>query len=163
MRTISLGGAKAAGRVALVDDADFESVSTLSWQVYERVRPAGGIDGPYAQANVWREGRRTRIFLHTLITGYRMTDHANHDGLDCQRSNLRPASRSQNGANRRPDVDAVSSVYKGVTWDDGAWAARIRDHGKLRRLGRFATPEDAARAYDAAASATFGEYANLNF
>ena len=59
-------------------------------------------------------------------------------------------------------------MYKGVSLSrsrsssDG-WTAVIRVIGKLIRLGVFATQEEAARAYDAAAIQYNGEFARLNF
>lgn len=165
MRTIPLYGAKAAGRVALIDDGDYDLVMQYRWNVMERVRgPGRRPAGPYARVNVWVSKEKCiGILMHKLITGYAMTDHIDHDGLNNQRSNLREATHSQNMRNRRPDLDPASQ-YKGVApAKSGNWHAMIGMDGRLQRLGTFEAEVDAALAYDAAASFLFGEYACLNF
>lgn len=160
---VPLYGKNARGRVALVDEADFDLVTQFRWFVREAERPRRP-DGPYAYANPCRDGRQRTVLMHRLITGWPSTDHVNHNGLDNRRENLRPATASQNGANRRP-VLGHTSPYKGVGWyvKLGKWSARIRCNGKARHLGYFTDEADAARAYDAAARQMFGEYASLNF
>jgi hypothetical protein len=164
LRTVPLGGAKAAGRVALVDDEDYELVMQHRWTIRE-VRRRGRTWGPYAITNITRDGFRTTIFMHNLIMGCRRIDHMNSDGLDNQRSNLRQATNGQNMHNRRPNVNNHSSQYKGVGWYPryGKWVARIRVDGKRRCLGYFADEQEAAQAYDAAAILAFGEFARPNF
>jgi hypothetical protein len=43
------------------------------------------------------------------------------------------------------------------------WRARIKVNGKEHSLGYYVSEEDAAQAYDDAASHYFGEYARPNF
>lgn len=165
MRTVPLGGAKAAGRVALVDDEDYELVMQHRWTVRETHRPGRRPLGPYAITNVRQGDRRTTIFMHNLIMGTTRIDHANGNGLDNQRHNLRPATNGQNMHNRRANVNNHSSQYKGVGWYPryGKWVARIKLDGKRRCLGYFADEREAAQAYDTAATLAFGEFARPNF
>ncbi len=164
METVPLYGRIAAGRVALVDDGDFELVSAYRWNAWQQRMPCGRLNGPYAVTSIYVKGAGTRTVLrmHTLITGYSETDHINHDGLDNQRHNLRPATSSQNKANRRK-YRVTTSAYKGVFWYRGKWRALITIYGKSRRVGTFASELEAAYAYDEAARKLFGEFAYPNF
>lgn len=58
-----------------------------------------------------------------------------------------------------------SSQYKGVFWwkQHGKWCARIVVDGRQKHLGLFKEEPDAARAYDQAARAAWGEFARTNF
>jgi hypothetical protein len=148
------------GLVALVDDQDYELVTAAGkWRASVEGRRV------YAKRDVRRpDGARTSQRLHQLITGNELTDHRNGDGLDNRRTNLRPASKGQNGANRGPNSNNKAG-FKGVSWDkvNRRWRAQIQVDGKIRNLGRYGTPEGAALAYDAAAREYFGEFAALNF
>lgn len=159
MKTVPLNGLKAAGRVALVDDSDYDLVMQYRWFVQEQHRP-GRTHGPYAIANI---GESQRILMHKLLTGWPRTDHKDGYGLNNQWSNLREATGSQNQCNTGPR--GGSSRFKGVSWDraTGNWRANIQIDGKGRNLGRFADEEVAARAYDSAAVRFHGEFAHLNF
>jgi AP2 domain len=164
MMTVPLHGNKAAGRVALVDDDDYDLVMQYRWIVFEGPQASGrGHRGPYVQTTVHDGGKCITIRMHNLIMGRTWIDHIDHDGLNNQRSNLRPVTPDQNQYNARPR--AGTSRFKGVFWykADGRWEAAFRLRGKRHYLGRFATEEEAARAYDAGVRVAYGEYAYLNF
>lgn len=91
-------------------------------------------------------------------------DHINGNRLDNRRSNLRVTDRTGNRRNTSVQNNNKAG-YKGVgpKKHGQPWRARITVDGKSLYLGAFDTPEEAARAYDAAALEHFGEYAWLNF
>lgn len=162
--TVPLHGKKAAGRVALVDDEDYDLVMQHRWRVYERKRPGKRPQGPYAVTSVVRNGSNCSLQMHVLIMGQRGIDHINHNGLDNQRHNLRLANHSQNNQNQQPPL-GFTSQYKGVYLrkKSGLWHAVIKLDGRSRHIGDFASEAEAAYAYDAAARELFGEFACPNF
>lgn len=173
MREVPLHGHKAAGRVALVDDEDYDLVMQYRWYVDERFRE--GVKGTWHSGpraiSTYKDGKRIYLMMHKLITGWAETDHADGNGLNNQRDNLRNVTHLQNTWNRRGHPGS-SSRYKGVTllrYGTGKykgkytkWWARIVINGKQISLGLHKTEEEAALAYNAAALENFGEYARLN-
>lgn len=104
-------------------------------------------------------------FVHgELPSDASVVDHINGITLDNRICNLRLATTSQNHMNKRAKRNGTSP-FKGVTRlvDTALWQAHIRVNGKQKNLGKYLRQEDAARAYDAAARAHFGEFARLNF
>lgn len=85
-------------------------------------------------------------------------DHINCDSADDRFENLRPATRSQNAANRRVQCNNRLRV-KGVYEVDGRYKSSIRVDGKSRHIGSFDTVEEAGAAYAIAAKEIFGEFA----
>lgn len=139
------------GHVALVDDKDYERFMAMGkWQV----SLCGG--RLYAARGHQR--------MHRLLIDAPLVDHINGNGLDNRRANLRPATGTQNNANSRRSR-ANTSGYKGVSLyrRTGRWRAYLGTRPREVHLGYFDTPEQAARAYDAAATQAWGEYARLNF
>lgn len=154
MKTIPL----TRGKVALVDDEDYEALSMFKWYA-----------AYFARSNVWRPMRYAigdkRVYMHIQIMGKREgfeVDHRNRDGLDNQRDNLRWATKSQNAWNRRLPGGASGfiGVYKRET---GVFRATIRANLKQFSLGEFQSAVDAAAARDAAAIKLHGQFAVLNF
>lgn len=151
------------GFVTLIDDEDYDLVVAGGpWHAYQT--PVSRTH--YVQGHVKVNGRDTTRHLHSFLTGWSRVDHQNGNGLDNQRSNLRPATAFQNQGNRRLNRNSTSG-YKGVTLrkrgGSRPWTAQINIDYKHIYIGAFASPEIAARAYDAAAILHFGEFARLNF
>jgi hypothetical protein len=110
-----------------------------------------------------------QIRMHREILGLPpgrvpQVDHRNHDTLDNRRQNLRIVTNGQNQANRVKQVRLASSRYKGVSWSARLkkWKAEIKVDSKRIHLGYFTSERAAARAYNRAAIAAFGEFAHLN-
>jgi len=160
MEEIRLGGKVAGGRVALVDDEDYEYLSQFNWYAYKKT------NSYYAMRTAKIDGsKRKGVQMHREILkvprGF-MVDHRNGNGLDNQRHNLRKATCRQNQHNRKPNYNSTSR-YKGISLDKGRWVASLWKNKKRLYIGSFDSEEHAALAYDLWAIDLFGEYARTNF
>jgi hypothetical protein len=158
---IPLRSRKYPGMFAVVDADDAPRVMQFNWRAvkdyntfyaYRRIPLSQRGTGASCQA------------MHRLILDANpgtMVDHANQNGLDNRRENIRIATNSQNQANGCHRKNA--SGFRGVRKSGSRWAAQIRSGGKPVRLGTFDTAIAAANAYDTAAREVFGEFATTNF
>ena len=139
------------GIVVKLDAADY-------WGIYDKEK--WHLDGRKRCPYLCRRDRKTRkrVWLHQEVAGYEKPDHINGDQFDNHRSNVRPATYSQNAMNMRVKKDG----YKGVSSNRGKFRARITKDYKIYELGTFSNAEDAALAYNKAATEMFGEFACLN-
>lgn len=144
------------GKVAYVDDEDYELVHKYNWYAC-RVR----------DSHLWYAQRmgpeRKMIRLHNFIMGCTGVDHADGDGLNCVRSNLRVASAGQQVMNTGL-YRTNTSGFKGVSQiHNGKYIAYISINRKRTFLGTYNTAEEAAHARDKKAKELQGEFVTLNF
>jgi hypothetical protein len=151
------------GYVTVLDDEDYEILRHRKWSTLT----SNKTKKVYAcSADSVRGGGRFKLSLmHRVILGLspgQFADHIDGDGLNNQRSNLRVATRDQNRRNTGL-MKSNRSGFKGVYFKPriGKWIASIKD-GRTKHLGCFSTPEEAAKAYDAAALKLHGEFACTN-
>ena len=152
------------GYVALVDDADYESLIVFSWSAL--------VDETRQTVYAHRTGPKpdgsgqTTIRMHRQIygCGAPIVDHHDGNGLNNQRYNLRRASKEQNGQNRKPNRNSATGL-KGVfpARRAGSFISRITVNRERIHLGSFTDKAEAGRAYDEAARKYFGEFARTNF
>lgn len=148
------------GKVALVDDEDYERIARFDWMLLKK--PSGNL---YA---IKRDESNVTTFMHVLVLGADSDcpiDHRDRNGLNNQKSNLRLCTVTQNNQNRRRFSNNKTG-FKGVSPSGRRrlpFRAQIRVNGCSMFLGHYFAPEEAARAYDAAAVTHFGEFACLNF
>lgn len=149
----------------MIDESDFDLIAQYNWFInnkgYATHQPKNG----------------KVVFMHRLILGLterdHLCDHKNHKRLDNRRSNLRKATYKENARNSSSHGE---TKYLGVTYQNCSYKsvrtgeiltyrylkAKIRVDNKLIHLGTFKKEEDAALAYNLAATKYFGEFANLN-
>lgn len=144
-------------RKTKVDDDDFESLNKIHWVWHETS------SGIYIRHNI---SYGVCILMHRLImhaTDGLEVDHKNLDTLDNRKKNLRIATHTDNGRNRKK-YNGHTSQYKGVSWETirRKWHAQIKVNQVQIFIGRFDNEEEAALAYNKRALIEFGEFARLN-
>lgn len=150
------------GQFAQVDDEDFDYLNQFKWRCVNNY----AVREDYAHIKKGGNGKTVSTSIHREIlkaADGQIIDHIDRNGLNCQKSNLRFANRSQNGANRKSTAGSTSK-YLGVHFDkwSGKWRAAITYNKKCLNLGRFNCEVEAAKKYNEAAIEYHGEFANLN-
>ena len=158
MKTIELS----KGKVALVDDGDYNYLSQWKWHTLECKSGCW-----YAVRNYTdNDGKRTLMLMHREllpVDGKLDVDHINGDGLDNRKENLRVCKHQHNMMNMKKSKSNTSG-YKGVSWHikQKKYNAYIRVEGKRISLGSFDDAKKAALAYNEAAKRFFGDFAKTN-
>ena len=163
---------------ATVDEDDYRVLDLGSYKWHRLI----GRHTTYVAAT---DKNKKTVYIHRLIMGLMdagrsvYVDHIDGNGLNNSRTNLRVTDNRGNQRNARKHLSAkCSSPYKGVCYNIKRvirpWVAYItlpapanprsdnKRRGKKRHLGCYQTQIEAARAYNIAAIALFGEYAKLN-
>lgn len=146
------------GKIALVDDEDYDEVSQFNWQ-YARNKSGNEYAQRYTGLNP--------LTLHEHIMkpdkGFQV-DHRDGNGLNCQRKNMRLCTHQQNCMNKKKWRG--KSRFKGVMYKSNCpknpWRAYITHNYKQIGIGFYKTEELAALAYNRKAKELFGEFACLN-
>lgn len=156
----------ANGGTCVISVEDASEVGQFNWSSFTPTRityahtciPVGG-------------GKYKWVTLHRLVAslaGFGTADEIDHEdgnGLNCARTNLRPATHADNNRNKIR-MKTNTSGYIGVDWHKraGKWRARLKgNNGKEIHLGLFVDIIEAARARDRAAVDSHGPFAVLNF
>lgn len=135
------------GKVALVDDRDFDLISRFKWYA---IRMGKLIYAAHQQRVRPGYGGQRLILMHIMImsdsrVGYEC-DHIDGDGLNNTRGNLRMVTRRQNCQNYHIPK---TSRYSGVSWDKRYenWQAHVWFGQTHIALGRFDDEHEAYAEY----------------
>jgi len=159
MKTISL----TQGKVALVDDADYERINCFKWYAQKDDHRY------YAVRSIQiSKSKQGMIRMHRVILDApdgTQIDHINNNGLDNRKSSLRFCTCSQNIMHQRIKSNNKLGL-KGVSIDkrnvNKRFRAQIRVNNKNIQIGLYPTAQAAAQAYDIAAMKYHGKFAWLN-
>jgi hypothetical protein len=147
------------GYVASIDAADVKRVLPFSWCVNLHDHLAYAITRTRDA-----DGNMRHLFMHTLLLKPppgRITDHADGNGLNNRRANLRAVTRCENKYNSRTYRNSQSGVKGVMPTKQGTWTAQIRHERKKHYLGTFKTLEAARQAYADAAARLHGEFVRI--
>ena len=100
------------------------------------------------------------VNMAQLLTGQKDIDHIDRNPMNNRRLNLREATRSQQGMNRKKQSNNTSG-FIGVYWDkrQNRWMSAIKIKGKQKHLGYFVNKNNAVIARLKAEKKYFGEFA----
>lgn len=153
MKTIIVHRFKEPFTSMLVDDADYSELSEYRWNWH----PMG-----YAMRGSGSDKHLAHRHIMQAPKGV-VVDHIDGNRLNCQRSNLRLCTNSQNLMSRTALQSSNTSGYHGVRRIDRGgwvrWQASISVKRKVTNLGAFPTFEAALAARKKAEVELFGEFA----
>jgi hypothetical protein len=147
-----------AGYDVLIDDEDFEKVTSIDWHLL-----SGRGKVYFRKSKYLGQNKRKTILLHRFITNApadKQIDHVNGNTLDNRKSNLRLCTVAENTRNCKKKK---KTGYKGVFFrkDRGKFTAQIRENYHIHFLGYFNAPEEAYEAYCEASKKYHKEFGRI--
>lgn len=141
------------------DIEDYDKVKDICW--WQRT------DG-YITGHSYTNNKDELVLFHQLIFNFPTNINIDHihgekSRNDNRKSNLRLATTSQNGMNKKSMSNNTSGVT-GVVWDKNnkKWRSQICVNQKTIFLGRYKNKEDAVKARKEAEEKYFGEWSYDN-
>lgn len=152
---LSRNGKNKGKYVAFVDDEDFEYLNKYNW--YAQIYKYKTCENIYAKTNITlSNGKKSTKRMHVIIMGKckgKEIDHIDRNGLNCQKSNLRFCTHSENNKNRiLPAYSTSASHEKGTCRRVSKtgkiyWTSQVLFNGKQKHLGSFNSEKEASYAY----------------
>lgn len=142
-----------SGHEVHIDDEDFALV--IKAKICVCVSSVSGEKNVKCASLDYKDQSLSRLLLNAPAN--RWVDHRNGNRLDNRKENLRLATPSQNGGNKKPNWN--KKLPKGVCARKDKFIARIVVRRKEICLGTYKTAEEAEQVYKLAAEKYFGEFA----
>lgn len=148
------------GYIFTIDDEDYDKIRGYHWMGWRQIKNGKFYTTYIVALTSRKDGKRMTIRLHRILTNAPHgveVDHADGDGLNNCKLNLRICTHKQNQANKGRQGNNTSGS-KGVTRNSSkrkSWRAEMAG----RHLGSFVHKEEAAEAYACAAEKEYGEFA----
>lgn len=135
----------------------------FTWKVNRGPVKVGDIAGGNTHGYVMIRYNMVKYLAHRLAWFYLFEewpeeelDHINGNKLDNRINNLRESSKTENAYNRPKIVN--KHKFRGVCTSGKLYIATIKDNGKTKYLGSYATAVEAAKVYEDYASTLQQEF-----
>ena len=151
------------GEYALVDDEDYDKFSKIKWYVFRACPTLNyAMCSKKQQNGKFRNFNMSREVMMNVPKGM-VVDHIDGNGLNNQKKNLRIATTSQNGMNRKDNCNNTSG-HRGVCYNkkNKKWQAQTMSMGKPVYLGMYDDILEAAKAYKEYAKKNYKQYRRIN-
>lgn len=166
--TIELHRRDGTIKYAIIDTEDLQKLIDFKYTWYANYRERNDdwyacctykfmIDGKLKHTTI-----RLQVFLmNTYGKNNIHVDHADHNGLNNRKSNLRVSTVSENHHNRKGKNITNKSGYRNVsqTREKKWWAVNLRIDGKQTTLAKFKDVDEAGRFAEKMRKKYYGDYA----